>query len=135
MTGGMTMADLLPDLSGWIIDQLAAALPSVGAGRRRPPDTQNYEGRWIRVTQTGGPTDWNGALWHPTVAIEAWADTSDDAFDLCAAATGALQQLEGSGATNFRLTEVSVMAACADAAIDSRPVCLTTATTTVEVHP
>lgn len=130
------MADLLPDLASWVIDQLTAAHPGIPVSKRRPPSTTNHEGPWVRLTQTGGPTSWSGAIWQPGLALEAWADTSDEAFDLCAAVTRTLEQLEGAvQAGVFHLAEVQVVTACADSAIDQQPVCLTTATTTVQVTP
>lgn len=126
----MTAAPL-PDLAGWLVDQLSTALTPTAVSKRRPPETANQTGPWLRVTCTGGPTTWHGAIWQPTVVLEAWGDTSDDAHDLCAAATEELQDLEGTITSLMHLSSVEVFSACADAPIDGHPVCITTATATV----
>lgn len=127
------MPAALPDLAGWLVDALATALPAVSVSKRRPPDTENLAGEWLRVVCTGGPTSWQGAIWAPSIALEAWADTSDDAHDLCAAATGALQALEGVITADLHLAALQVFSACADSPIEGRPVCITTATATIAI--
>jgi len=128
------MAGPLPDLASWLADQLTPLLGGVTASKRRPPDNQNLAGPWLRVTCTGGPTSWSGHIWSPTIVLEAWADTSDDAHDLSATATAALQSLEGTIVPDLHLSSVDVFSACAEAPIDGHPVAITTATLTIAIN-
>ena len=127
------MAPHLPDLAAWLVDQITPDLPDATVGVRRPPTDENREGQFVRVVVLGGPLRW-GCIWSPTVALECWADTRDEAFDLCSDATDALCDLEGFVTPGFlHLSEVDVMTACSDAPIDGHPVVVTTALVAVEV--
>ena len=122
-----------PDLAGWLVGNLPVPA-GVAIGKRRPPDTENHAGQLVRVIVLGGPLAWAGHIWSPIVVLECWAETHDEAIDLCAAATRELLVLEGTVEDGLlHLSEVDVMTACADTPIDGRPVVTTTAAMTVEL--
>lgn len=133
------MSPPLPDITGLLIEQLKQADLGVDVDRRRPPAHANQSQPFLRVSAQGGPTSWEHIIWKPIVALEAWATKSSAAHTLGSAATLALARMEGerlaTDTTSAFIAAVDVMAACADSAVDGRPVVLTTAQLTLEIHP
>ena len=126
---------LAPDLlSLWrarILADLAEAGIVADVGPKRPADTANLGGRFVRIMCLGGP--WRArALWYPRLAAESWAPTVLQARELDAMVARATARLAGveqpptADRVGFFISHCALDLQGADQSIDGHPLVLTT---------
>lgn len=121
-----------PDLLAVWRQHLMRHLPAdVAVGVKRPANTENLTGRFVRIMCLGGP--WRDiALWYPRLALESWAPTVGEARELDSIAGWATRTFEGhhhpatDTAPGFHITDCRLDLSGSDQSIDGSPFVLTT---------
>lgn len=124
-----------PDILSVWRAQLLAALAELGwkvdVGPKRPADTVNLHGEFVRVMCLGGPWDAH-ALWHPRLAAESWAPTVARARLIDGIVQRTTRRLEGlriaptPETPGMFISSLELDLAGSDQSIDGAPFVLTT---------
>lgn len=86
--------DILTPWRAALLAEFATRGMDVAVGPKRPADTVNLDGLYVRIMCLGGPWRYR-ALWYPRLAAESWAPTILEARRLEGIVAYATRRLEG----------------------------------------
>lgn len=128
-----------PDLLTPWADLLAAELPGVDLGTKRPSTVENLSRPFVRLLNLGGPWRYY-QFWYPRLLTETYAPDKLEARTLDATVARVTASLAGTGGRpdgqpGFYITASDLDSQGADSEVDGIPVVLTQALLCVQVYP
>ena len=126
-----TTPDILSPWRAALLAAFAEADLTVAVGPKRPADTVNLDGRFVRIMCLGGRWS-HRTLWHPRLAAESWAPSVLDAQRIEGIAAQTTRRREGrrfaptQNSPGFFISSLELELSGADQSIDGAPFVLTT---------